>query len=109
VWRAGLIAGAAAGLLAGGAGRAAAGPVVSVHGGGTITAHITGEMPGYDCQIAAHDINGPRRVVNANGAVDLDSGPVPDGRHVVGVICENRKRGDATTHVVGRGTEVTTG
>jgi hypothetical protein len=102
-----LVAGAVVGVIA--AGPAGALPAVDYRGGTTVTAHVTGEQPGYECQIAAHDIDGPRRVVNAAGVADLDSGPVRPGPHRVRVICEDRKRGDITTHVVGRETEVVTG
>ncbi|RDI64751.1 hypothetical protein [Nocardia pseudobrasiliensis] len=108
VLRVGLIFGATAGLLTAAAGPAQATPWVTYSAGATIAAHVFGEKPGYHCQIAARHISGPWAAVNAAGEVVLDSGPVAGGRHVVRVICENRKRGDATTHLVGRGTEVFT-
>ncbi len=104
-----LVAGSAAGLLTAGAGLASAAPTVTFAGGATITAHVVGAKPGYDCQIAARHIDGPWRRVPAHGVVDLESGPVPAGRHVVRILCENRERGDAATHLVGRATEVLTG
>ncbi|MQY25266.1 hypothetical protein NRB56_08220 [Nocardia sp. RB56] len=91
-----------------GAGPAAASPVAVFRGDGAITAHVTGEHPGYRCQIAAHGVDGPWRPVGADGVVDLDSGPLPAGRHVVSVLCENRDRGDASVHTVARNTEVFT-
>ncbi|MFI5779729.1 hypothetical protein [Nocardia sp. NPDC051570] len=106
VLRVALAVGATAGSLIIAAEPAAAAPAVTFRIGGTITAHVTGEKPGYHCQIAAHDIDGPWGPVNPGGDVDLDSGPVRGGRHMVRVICENRQRGDTTTHLVGRGAEV---
>ncbi|WP_156959861.1 hypothetical protein [Nocardia sp. BMG51109] len=106
--RAVLVTVSAAGLLAG-AGVAGAEPAVDFRGGAHIHAHVTGAKPGHDCQIAARDIDGPWRPVRADGVVDLESGPVPPGRHAVRVLCENRMRGDIATHVVGGVTEVTTG
>lgn len=87
---------------------AQADPVATYQGGATITAHVSGELPGYQCQLAGHDISGPWRPVGTDGAVDLESGPLAAGRHTVTVLCENRRRGDATTHVVGRNAEVFT-
>ncbi|MEG8178709.1 hypothetical protein GZH49_09180 [Nocardia terpenica] len=107
--RTGLLVLVAAALMAGATGPAGASPAVAYRGGKTIAAHVTGERRGYRCQIAAHDIDGPWRTVNSAGVVDLDSGPVPPGRHLVQVICEDLRRGDVTTHVVGRSTEVVTG
>ncbi|MBF6176763.1 hypothetical protein [Nocardia blacklockiae] len=104
-----LVAGSAAGLLAAGSGLATAAPTAAFQGGTTITAHVTGAKPGYDCQIAARDIDGPWRAVSADGVVDLDSGPVPAGPHRVRILCEDRKRGDVATHLVGREAEVRTG
>ncbi|RMI28608.1 hypothetical protein EBN03_29825 [Nocardia stercoris] len=95
--------------MSAGPGAAGALPAVTYRGGATITAHLQGERPGYSCQIAAHDIDGPWRTVDSAGTADLDSGALPPGRHRVRVICEDRARGDVTTHVVGAATEVTTG
>ncbi|WP_280385151.1 hypothetical protein [Nocardia wallacei] len=109
VLRAMLLATAAAGPVTAGADPASAAPAVTYRGGATITAHVTGERPGYECQIASRAIDGPWRRVNAAGVVDLDSGPIPAGRHTVRVLCENRAAGDHTTHVVGGDTAVVTG
>ncbi|RDI42751.1 hypothetical protein [Nocardia mexicana] len=106
--RAVLFAAAAAGSVTAGADPAFATPTVTYGGGAIITAQVTGERPGYACQIAARDIDGPWRTVNAAGGVELESGPVPAGRHVVRVLCENRTDGDFTTHIVGRDTAVAT-
>ncbi|MCX4094909.1 hypothetical protein [Nocardia sp. alder85J] len=105
------VAGALAALAATavtGAGPAVAAPLATLRGGATITAHVIGERPGYRCQIAAHDVDGPWRPVGADGVVDLDSGRLPTGRHVVSVLCEDRGRGDGTVHTVARNTEVFT-
>jgi hypothetical protein len=91
------------------AGPAAAAPAATLRGGADITAHVTGERPGYRCQIAAHDVDGPWASVGADGVVDLDSGPLPHGRHRVSVLCEDRDRGDASVHTIARNTEVVTG
>ncbi len=90
------------------AGPAAAGPMAVLRGGADITAHVTGEHPGYRCQIAAHGVDGPWQSVGVDGVVDLDSGPLPTGRHVVSVLCEDRDRGDASVHTIARNTEVFT-
>ncbi|GAB2728086.1 hypothetical protein [Nocardia thraciensis] len=107
-FRAVLCAVSAAGLVTAGADPASTAPTVDYRGGATISARVTRERPGYACQIAARDIDGPWRTVNAAGGVDLESGPVPAGRHVVRVLCENRADGDFTTHTVGRATAVVT-
>ncbi|WP_280270656.1 hypothetical protein [Nocardia wallacei] len=104
-----LVAGSAAGQFMAGAGSVAAAPMVTFEGGATITAHVVGAKPGDDCQIAARHIDGPWRRVPADGVVDLESGPVRAGRHMVRILCEDRDRGDAATHLVGRATEVRTG
>ncbi|MBB5911329.1 hypothetical protein BJY24_000196 [Nocardia transvalensis] len=103
-----LVVGATVGLLAAGSGPAGAAPAVTFGGGATVTAHVTGAKPGHDCQIAARDIDGPWQPVGLDGTVDLDSGPVRAGPHLVRVLCENRLRGDVATHSLGRETVVTT-
>ena len=107
--RTALVTGWTVGLLPVGAGLASATPVVDFYAGATIGAHVTGAGPGHRCQIAARDIDGPWQPVRADGRVDLESGPVPVGRHTVRVLCEDRARGDAATHIVGDKIDVVTG
>ncbi|MGV9680909.1 hypothetical protein ACWDSJ_37040 [Nocardia sp. NPDC003482] len=104
-----LLAGAVATIFAVGAATASASPSAAVHGGTTISAHVTGERAGQVCRIAAPGIDMPWRPVGRDGTVDLDTGPVPAGRHEARVVCEDPRVGDASVRTVGRVEDVFTG
>ncbi|NKY89537.1 hypothetical protein [Nocardia veterana] len=92
-----------------GAATAAATPSAALRGGATITAHVTGEKPGVQCRITASGVEMPWRTVGSDGSVDLDTGPVPSGRHAARVVCTDPRVGASDRHAVGKEEDVFTG
>jgi hypothetical protein len=92
-----------------GAATASANPYAALRGGSTITAHVTQEKAGQVCRITAPGVDMPWRPVGAAGVVDLDTGPIHDGRHESRVVCEDPRIGAASLHEVGREEDVFTG
>ncbi|MFF0496998.1 hypothetical protein ACFYU5_11375 [Nocardia aobensis] len=88
---------------------AAATPSVALRGGATITARVTGEKAGQTCRITGSGIDMPWRTVSSDGSVELDSGPVPSGRHNARVVCRDSRTGAASQHAVGKEEDVFTG
>ncbi|MBF6170264.1 hypothetical protein [Nocardia blacklockiae] len=94
-------------VFAVGAATASASPSAVLRGGATVTAHVTEAKPGQACRIEGTGVGMPWRAVGADGTVDLNSGPVPPGRHRARVMCE--QQGGAGEHPVGRQEDVFTG
>ncbi|WP_067712366.1 hypothetical protein [Nocardia yamanashiensis] len=87
-------------LLAAGAAAANGEPKAVIQGRTAVTAHVTGEKPGYKCQIAGKDVAGPWGIVESDGTVSLTlGGGRPKGKQLR-VICEDPRRGDASLHTV---------
>lgn len=103
------VIGATGVVLIVGAATASATPSVDLHGGSTITARVSGEKQGQSCRIAAAGLDMPWRPVGRDGTVQLDSGPVRQGRHDARIECENPSVGAASVHPVGREEDVFTG
>lgn len=104
-----VVVGAAGVVLVVGAATASATPSVDVHGGNTITAQVSGEKPELSCRIAGAGIAMRWRAVGRDGTVQLDSGPVPQGRHDARIVCENPRIGQPSVHTVGHEEDVFTG
>lgn len=103
------VVGATGIVLVVGAATASATPSVDLHGGHTITAQVSGEKQGQSCRIAATGIDMPWRAVGHDGAVQLDSGPIRQGRHDARIECENPRVGETSVHAVGQEEDVYTG
>ncbi len=104
-----VVVGAAASILVVGAATSSATPSVDVDGGATITAQVSGLEPGQACRIDAAGLEMPWRPVGRDGTVELNSGPVPQGRHDATIVCENPLAGKASVHTVGHEQDVFTG
>ncbi|MBU3065085.1 hypothetical protein KO481_26585 [Nocardia sp. NEAU-G5] len=103
------VVGATGVVLVVGAATASATPSADLRGGNTITAQVSGEKQGQSCRIAAAGIDMPWRAVGRDGTVQLDSGPVRQGRHDARIECENPRVGEASVHAVGHEEDVYTG
>ncbi|MGW4241357.1 hypothetical protein [Nocardia sp. NPDC004722] len=87
-------------LLALRAATASGEPEAVIKGRGTVTAHVTGEKPGNQCQIAGKKVAGPWGTADSGGTVILTLEPGGTPVNQLRVICQDPSRGDVSVHTV---------